>query len=136
MLEINAMGDSPVSVDKPTKTKPKSVRPIPVTPKPVKPIKAHGGGTTKHCIRCTKPITAETGVVRKLCSACDLTLQEMHWQTEYVLFRKVTYMPEHPDLEGSAKWFEDNGYSSVMRKPPQPYRRSFFRHQPAATLLC
>ena len=134
MLETNTVASGPITVPKPGPITPKPITPKPIKPKPVKPIKAHGG--TKQCIRCSVAITADTGVVRKLCSACDLTLQEMHWNVEHVIFRKVTYMPELPNEDFSVKWFENNGYSAVMRKPPQPYRRSFFRHPTTPNLSC
>lgn len=133
MLEATTMA-GPITVPSPKPIKPKPIKPKPITPKPITPIKAHGS-TTTHCIRCKTGITAETGVVRKVCSPCDLELQTMHWEVEYALYRKVTYMPEPAGEDFSAKWYEDNGYSAVMRKPPRPYRRSFFRHPTTPTLL-
>lgn len=124
------MSDKQVKVAKPEKVKPQPVKPAPTKPNPIKPHKADGGYTHKHCVRCDKAITENSGVVRMLCSACDLDLQIMHWEVEHILFNKTTYMPEKPEELCSAKWFMDNGYAEVMRKASSPRRRNFFKHPP------
>lgn len=124
------MSEKNIKPIKPAPTKPSPSKPTPVKPGSVKPIRAHTYNH-KHCIRCDKAITESSGVVRKLCSPCDLELQAMHWQIEYSLFRKVTYMPEASNEELSAEWFKNNGYADALVKLPPPKERNFFkRHEP------
>lgn len=84
----------------------------------------------KHCVRCDCAITEHSGVVRMLCSSCDFDLQTMHWQVEYRLFGKPTYMPEAFGEPQSAAWFRANGYDDFLSKPFAPKRRDYFRPPP------
>jgi hypothetical protein len=124
------MSDKQGKVAKPEKTKPEPVKPETTKPESIKPLKAdssHG----PNCVRCNCDITEASGSVRAVCSACDLTLQEMHWNIEHALFRKVTYMPE----AGEASWFVENGFGKAICKPPTPRRRNFFkRHAPSEAM--
>lgn len=118
---------------KPAPVKPAPVKPTPIKPTPVKPIKAEQYRRKKHCVRCNVEITEDTGVIRRVCSPCDLELQTMHWSIEHKLFNKPTYMPEKGDevnegLGHSPEWYVSNGYE--LTKWPLPKRRSFFRRQP------
>lgn len=79
-----------------------------------------------NCVRCNQ----HPQEVRQVCSACDYVLQTMHRHQEYVLFRRTVYMFD--DEPNSPKWYKDNGYADVLRKPPIP--RFFKAHAPRPEL--
>lgn len=126
------MADKQVKVAKPEKPTPNPVKPEPTKPVTVKPAKAH----RQCCIRCDKSITEESGIVRKVCSACDLDLQTMHWRIEHSLHNKVTYMPERSDEDCSAEWFANEPTTKdFIRKLAPPRYRSFFKKRRVSEAL-
>ena len=117
------MADKQVKVAKPKTAKPISPKPAPTKPAPISVPKAHAHGA--NCIRCNADIT---GTTKPICSACDLVLQQMHWNVEHQLFRKTVYIPPTPHDGGpSLQWLISNGYAEHIRKPAKPFLRLFDR---------
>lgn len=125
------MADQKVKVAKPAAPKPRPVKTTTPKPAPISVPKAHVHGT--NCIRCNADIT---GTTKPICSTCDLALQEMHWNSEQMLFRRTVYIPTVPHDDGpSLNWLISNGYAEHIRKPPRPYLRNFSAPKPTVLTM-
>lgn len=111
------MSDKKIKVQKPERVKPAPVKPMPTKPISVKPVKAESAG---HCVRCSCELDESSGVVRAVCSSCDLELQGMHWKAEYSIYGKTMYISDR-----AAQKAASDGHS--VYKAPPPKRRDFFR---------